>query len=219
MFRRPGDDAQNDHHDELEQAVSSKLRELLAKKKEQDLEGASERTRGHATRVLRPRLSELREMVVYGLSMREMTDLLAEGGVQVNYHSLRGFLKKHLPREYAEYLETKKPFNNPNWGEELSEESLARDTPPEFKADSGTPKSTPAIENKPADESQKLQQLQMVEREVSATTDDAAAWDLIASRLPWLAEKVKENRVKSYINARMFISSETKSLETSLRLK
>lgn len=59
----------------------------------------------------------------------------------------------------------------------------------------------------------------MVEREVNATTDDAVAWDLIASRLPWLAEKVKENRVKSYINARMFISSETKSLETSLRLK
>lgn len=130
MFRRPGDDNQTDFNDDLEQAVNSKLRELLAKKKEQDLEGASERTRGHATRVLRPRLSELREMVVYGLSMREMTDLLAEGGVQVNYHSLRAFLKKHLPREYAEYLLMKKPFDNPNHlGEPTSDDLIP---PPEL---------------------------------------------------------------------------------------
>lgn len=91
----------------LEENVNLRLRDLLERKKAQDLEGASERTRGHATRVLRPRLDELREMVVYGLSMREITDLLAEGGVQVNYHSLRGFLQRHMPREYAEYLVAK----------------------------------------------------------------------------------------------------------------
>ncbi len=152
MLRRPGDD-RNDHENELEQSVNLKLRELLAKKKEQDLEGASARTRGHATRVLRPRLQELREMVVYGLSMREMTELLADGGVQINYHSLRAFLKKHLPREYAEYLETKKPNSDPYFGSDIPPEVLARDTPPEFagatEATVAT-KATPIEQTKPA---------------------------------------------------------------------
>lgn len=116
----------------LEESVNLRLRHLLERKKAQDLEGASERTRGHATRVLRPRLEELREMVVYGLSMREITGLLAEGGVQVNYHSLRGFLKKHLPREYAEYLEAGKP-GDPYFGKEIPAEVLERDTPAEFR--------------------------------------------------------------------------------------
>lgn len=114
----------------LEESVNLRLRDLLERKKAQDLEGASERTRGHATRVLRPRLNELREMVVYGLSMREITNLLAEGGVQVNYHSLRGFLKKHLPREYAEYLEAGKP-GDPHFGREIPDEVLERHAPPE----------------------------------------------------------------------------------------
>lgn len=118
----------------LEENVNLRLRDLLERKKAQDLEGASERTRGHATRVLRPRLDELREMVVYGLSMREITDLLAEGGVQVNYHSLRGFLQRHMPREYAEYLVAKKPgAGDPHFGKEIPAEVLERDTPAEFR--------------------------------------------------------------------------------------
>ena len=118
---------------DLEEGVNLRLRELLERKKAQDLEGGNTgRTRGHATRVLRPRLEELREMVVYGLSMREITTLLAEGGVQVNYHSLRAFLQRYLPREYAEYLVAKKP-GDPWFGKEIPPEVLARDTPPEFR--------------------------------------------------------------------------------------
>lgn len=131
MFKRPGEEQKNDDLD-LEQNVKMKLRELLDKKKKQDLDGTSERTRGHATRVLRPRLKELREMVIYGLSMREITDLLGEGGVQINYHSLRGFLKKHLPREYAEYLEAGKS-GDPYLGRNIPDDVIERDTPVEFK--------------------------------------------------------------------------------------
>lgn len=130
---RKQDEADEQASLDLEEGVNLRLRELLERKKAQDLEGGNaDRTRGHATRVLRPRLDELREMVVYGLSMREITNLLAEGGVQVNYHSLRGFLKKHLPREYAEYLEAGKP-GDPWFGKEIPAEVLERETPAEFR--------------------------------------------------------------------------------------
>ncbi|GAD61341.1 hypothetical protein [Aquipseudomonas alcaligenes] len=123
---------------DLEESVNLRLRELLERRKAQDLEGGTaNRTRGHATRVLRPRLEELREMVVYGLSMREITDLLGEGGVQVNYHSLRAFLQRYLPREYAEYLVAKKP-GDPHFGKEIPPEVLEIDTPPEFRQPEGT---------------------------------------------------------------------------------
>lgn len=118
---------------DLEESVNLRLRELLERKKAQDLEGGNTgRTRGQATSVLPPHLEELREMVIYGLSMREITTLLAEGGVQVNYHSLRAFLQRYLPREYAEYLVAKKP-GDPWFGKEIPPEVLARDTPPEFR--------------------------------------------------------------------------------------
>lgn len=93
--------------DEVENPISSgplSFKDLLERKKAQDLAPALTRTRGHATRILRPLLEELREMVAYGLSMQEIVDLLAEGGVHVNYHSLRAFLRRHLPKEYAEHI-------------------------------------------------------------------------------------------------------------------
>jgi hypothetical protein len=80
------------------------IKDLLERKKAQDLDSACPRTRGHATRVLRPLLDDLREMIVYGLSMQEIVELLAEGGAHVNYHSLRAFLRRHLPKEYAEHI-------------------------------------------------------------------------------------------------------------------
>ncbi len=131
-MRKPDFEADGQASLDLEESVNLRLRELLERKKAQDLEGGADRTRGHATRVLRPRLEELREMVVYGLSMREITDLLAEGGVQVNYHSLRAFLQRYLPREYAEYLVAKKP-GDPWFGKEIPAEVLERETPAEFR--------------------------------------------------------------------------------------
>ena len=139
---------------DLEESVNLRLRELLERKKAKDLEGGTtDRTRGHATRVLRPRLEELREMVVYGLSMREITDLLAEGGVQVNYHSLRSFLQKHLPREYAEYLVAKKP-GDPYFGKEVPPEAIPEELRQPEDSGAGKPREEeakpPATETKPA---------------------------------------------------------------------
>ncbi len=137
---------------DLEESVNLRLRELLERKKAKDLEGGTnDRTRGHATRVLRPRLEELREMVVYGLSMREITYLLAEGGVQVNYHSLRAFLQKHLPREYGEYLVAKKP-GDPYFGKEVPPEAIPEDLRQPEDLGSGKPREeeAPTKETKPA---------------------------------------------------------------------
>lgn len=85
-----------------EEETRQKLAELIAQKKAEKAE-ASTRTRGHATRVLRTKTEELRAMLPY-FTLGEMVDLLAEGGVHVNYHSLRNFLRKHLPNEYLEYV-------------------------------------------------------------------------------------------------------------------
>lgn len=109
MFKRPEDEEDIDAYlremAEEEKAVTDRLRALIAQKKAEALEGTdSARTRGHATRVLRPRMAELRSMMLLGLSLKEMLDLLEQAGVLVSYHSLRTFLKKHLPAEYRECM-------------------------------------------------------------------------------------------------------------------
>ncbi|MDZ4193795.1 MAG: hypothetical protein U1D65_17535 [Pseudomonas sp.] len=109
MFKRPEDEEDIDAYlrdmAEEEKAVTDRLRALIAQKKAEALEGTdSARTRGHATRVLRPRMAELRSMMLLGLSIKEMLDLLEQAGVLVSYHSLRTFLKKHLAAEYRECM-------------------------------------------------------------------------------------------------------------------
>lgn len=109
MLKRPEDEENIDAYlremAEEEKAVTDRLRALIAQKKAEALEGTdSARTRGHATRVLRPRMAELRSMMLLGLSLKEMLDLLEQAGVLVSYHSLRTFLKKHLPAEYRECM-------------------------------------------------------------------------------------------------------------------
>jgi len=109
MLKRPEDEEDIDAYlremAEEEKAVTDRLRALIAQKKAEALEGTdSARTRGHATRVLRPRMAELRSMMLLGLSLKEMLDLLEQAGVLVSYHSLRTFLKKHLPAEYRECM-------------------------------------------------------------------------------------------------------------------
>lgn len=109
MLKRPDDEENIDAYlremAEEEKAVTDRLRALIAQKKAEALEGTdSARTRGHATRVLRPRMAELRSMMLLGLSLKEMLDLLEQAGVLVSYHSLRTFLKKHLPAEYRECM-------------------------------------------------------------------------------------------------------------------
>ncbi len=85
-----------------EEETKRRLAELIAQKKAEKAE-ASTRTRGHATRVLRTKTDELRAMLPH-LSLGEMVDLLAQADVHVNYHSLRNFLRKHMPDEYLEYV-------------------------------------------------------------------------------------------------------------------
>lgn len=109
MLKRPEEEENIDAYlremAEEEKAVTDRLRALIAQKKAEALEGTdSARTRGHATRVLRPRMAELRSMMLLGLSLKEMLDLLEQAGVLVSYHSLRTFLKKHLPAEYRECM-------------------------------------------------------------------------------------------------------------------
>jgi len=81
--------------------VAERLRELIAREK-QGLSTGS-RTRGHARRVLLPRIDQLQEMMSIGLSIKGMVELLDEAGIQVNYHSLRSFLMKHTPEEYRKF--------------------------------------------------------------------------------------------------------------------
>lgn len=105
MFKRPGEtDALMEQVDEESQRMAERLQEIFEKKRAEDLAGGGARTRGYATRVLRPRIEQLRELVRYGLSIREISRMLTESGIEINYHSLRNFLKKHMPAEYAEYL-------------------------------------------------------------------------------------------------------------------
>lgn len=105
MFKRPGEiDYLKEQAEEESQRMAERLQEIFARKRAEDLAGGGARTRGYATRVLRPRLEELRELVRYGLSIREISRMLTESGVEINYHSLRNFLKKYLPADYAEYL-------------------------------------------------------------------------------------------------------------------
>jgi hypothetical protein len=85
-----------------EKNLTDKLQRLIAQKKAEANECGTflVRTRGHATRVLRPRVDQLREMMALGFSIKEMVDLLGQAGVQVSYHSLRTFLMKHLSADY-----------------------------------------------------------------------------------------------------------------------
>ncbi len=176
------------------------------------------RKKGHARIALRGKEAFLREAMRLTLTLPTTIDLLAEEGIEVSVASLRKYLMEFLPDDYAEYLQATGRGQKKNRAGAVPP---ALHNSPASERFSDKPQqqvvTTPVVN--PQDEQQKLEQLQMVEREVRATTDDATAWDLIASRLPWLAEKVKENRVNEYINPRTFISSQTKSLETSLRLK
>lgn len=176
------------------------------------------RKKGHARIALRGKEAFLREAMRLTLTLPTTIDLLAEEGIEVSVASLRKYLMEFLPDDYAEYLQATGRGQKKNRAGAVPPSLHNLPASERFSEKPQQQVVTTPVAN-PQDAQEKLEQLQMVEREVSATTDDAAAWDLIASRLPWLAEKVKENRVKSYINARMFISSETKSLETSLRLK
>lgn len=106
MFRREHDERAFDEMVEADMAreeeTRRKLAELIAQKKAEKAE-ASTRTRGHATRVLRTKTDELRAMLPH-FTLGEMVELLAAADVHVNYHSLRNFLRKHLPQEYLEYV-------------------------------------------------------------------------------------------------------------------
>lgn len=175
------------------------------------------RKKGHARIALRGKEAFLRESMRLTLTLPTTVDLLGEEGIDVSVASLRKYLMEFLPDDYAAYLQATGRGQKKNRAGATPQQQSSPAPVQRLEQPQQQVVTTPVAN--PQDAQEKLEQLQMVEREVNATTDDAVAWDLIASRLPWLAEKVKENRVKSYINARMFISSETKSLETSLRLK
>lgn len=106
MFRREHDERAFEEMAEADMAredeTRRKLAELIAQKKAEKAE-ASTRTRGHATRVLRTKTDQLRAMLPH-FTLSEMVELLAAADVHVNYHSLRNFLRKHLPQEYLEYV-------------------------------------------------------------------------------------------------------------------
>lgn len=106
MIRREHDERAFEEMVEAEMAreeeTKRKLAELIVQRRAEKSE-ASTRTRGHATRVLRTKTDELRAMLPH-FTLGEMVDLLAEADVHVNYHSLRNFLRKHLPEEYLEYV-------------------------------------------------------------------------------------------------------------------
>lgn len=87
-----------------EKEVGDRLKALIAQKRSEAIEGEHPRTRGHATRVLRPRMGDLREMMVLGMSIMEMVNTLSEAGVMVSYQSLRTFLIKHMPSDYREFV-------------------------------------------------------------------------------------------------------------------
>ncbi len=82
------------NHDQLSQ--------LIARKKAEMAKAGGPRNRGHATRVLLPRIEQLSEMLTIGLNLGEMVDLLDQAGIKVSYHSLRSFLMKHLTSQYRE---------------------------------------------------------------------------------------------------------------------
>lgn len=84
--------------------ISERLKGLIAQKRKDDLEGNGPRTRGRVNRILRPRMDSLREMMTLGMNIGEMGEMLAEAGIAVNYHSLRGFLIKNMHSEYREHL-------------------------------------------------------------------------------------------------------------------
>ncbi len=90
-------------------AAKESLSALLERKKMEDLALPSGCKSNRTKRLLQPRMAELREMVVYGLSLREINAILTKADVQVNYHTLRGFLKNNLPQEFEQYLASKKP--------------------------------------------------------------------------------------------------------------
>lgn len=109
MFKTPDDDEQIAREaieamELREREVADRLKALIAKKRAEALEGEHPRTRGHATRVLRPRMDDLRDMMILGMSLAEMTKTLTEAGVMVSYQSLRTFLIKHMAADYREFM-------------------------------------------------------------------------------------------------------------------
>lgn len=109
MFKAPDHDEQIAHEaieamELREREVADRLKALIAKKRADALEGEHPRTRGHATRVLRPRMDDLRDMMILGMSLAEMTKTLAEAGVMVSYQSLRTFLIKRMAADYREFM-------------------------------------------------------------------------------------------------------------------
>ena len=49
-------------------------------------------------------MDDLRDMMILGMSLAEMTKTLAEAGVMVSYQSLRTFLIKHMAADYREFM-------------------------------------------------------------------------------------------------------------------
>lgn len=129
-----------------EKEVGDRLKALIAQKRSEAIEGEHPRTRGHATRVLRPRMGDLREMMVLGMSIAEMVDTLAEAGVMVSYQSLRTFLIKHMPADYREFVAIGAGKAIPTEMSQQEQESVER-----FLAGAGKPKEeAPKTPNEPA---------------------------------------------------------------------
>ncbi|QHF04331.1 hypothetical protein N015_18725 [Pseudomonas asturiensis] len=150
MHKRPDDDNTSmsdfeffeEMRKQREREVDEKLDEAIAKKRAEALEdgGQAKRVRGHATRVLKPRIPKLRLLLQESYNLGEITETLREGGIEVNYHSLRNFIMKHMPEEYREFVAIGKNKGDPEFGREMLPDVVAANTPPEFME----PKTAPA---------------------------------------------------------------------------
>lgn|GEM_PF-956358 len=117
-----------------EREVDEKLDEAIAKKRAETLgnTGQAKRVRGHATRVLKPRIPKLRLLLQENYNLGEITETLRQGGIEVNYHSLRNFIMKHMPEEYREFVAIGKNKGDPEFGRETHPDVAAANTPSEF---------------------------------------------------------------------------------------
>ncbi|MCY1357646.1 hypothetical protein D9M69_441490 [compost metagenome] len=140
--------------------MTDRLKELIAKKKAEAMQGEHPRTRGHATRVLSPRIDQLKEMMVLGLSLKEMVELLAEAGVQVSYHSLRTFLMKHLAQPYREYMAIGSAKAIPDYDPEKEPDPFSASEAAPAQSAAGSSK--PAPQAKPKTASKKTEDLSSV---------------------------------------------------------
>ncbi|WP_449106289.1 hypothetical protein [Pseudomonas mohnii] len=127
-----------------EREVDEKLDEAIAKKRAEALgdAGQAKRVRGHATRVLKPRIPKLRLLLQENYNLGEITETLREGGIEVNYHSLRNFIMKHMQEEYREFVAIGKNKGDPEFGRETHPDVVAANTPSEF-SEPKTPQVTP----------------------------------------------------------------------------